>query len=149
MRHGDLFHDEGHYQTIQGPAKIAQDLRCQILESMGSDDLHPEFGSTLDGGTTPEGLEVKGVITTTDFNNAAMYVEAEVRRIEREYQERQLSRMNADIQTYGRTTLRRDEVLDAIGPLEFHQVGDTLFVQIRIIPISGIPEIIDLPIVTA
>lgn len=146
LRNGDLFHRDGHYSTIQGPAKIVQDIRSEILERMGHDDLHLDFGSTIDGGITPEGIEVKGIISMIDIDEATMTIESEIRRIEESYQERQLARMEADIQTYGRTTLRRDEILNQIGPIQFKQVGDTLFVHIKIIPMSGVPQILDIPL---
>lgn len=148
LRNGDLFHHDGHYATCEGPVKLVQDLRLALLEHMGSDDFHPDFGSTFGGGRYPDGTEVEGVIGSLNFNQAALDIETDIRRIESDHQERQLNRMQSDSITYGRTTLRRDEILEAITAIRFAQVGTTLFCEITVKPTSGIPEIIQVPLRT-
>lgn len=148
MRNGDLFHRQGSYAKVQGPAKVVQDFRVWLLTHLGEDELHEWFGSTLDGGTWPDGTVDDGVINTGDWDSAAMHIESEIRRITHEYQERQLARIEDDVQTYGRSTLRQDEILDGISDLQFYAVQDTLVVRIGLAIRSGISEVIDVPLMT-
>ncbi len=83
LRNGDLFHQHGHYAQVYGPAKLVQDLRAQILERLGHDDMHPEFGSALDGGILPDGTTIDSVIHSMDtqqatLNNCLRYVESQL-----------------------------------------------------------------------
>jgi len=147
LRNGDLFHHQGHYATVTGPAKVAQDIRIAILTRMGEDETNPSFGSVIDGGTWPDGTSLPSVIGNTDFDQVANQVASELRRIESEYKERQQSRIHDDVATYGRTTLRRDEILIDLAT-EFTQVQDTLLVEITLSFMDGTPEIIQVPLVT-
>ncbi len=146
LRNGDLFHQDGHYAQVHGPAKLIQDLRSQLLEHMGHDDMHPSFGSTLDGGTLPNGTNIEGVIHSMDVRQATLDIESEIRRIETDYQSKQLSRINDDLAIYGKSTLRRDEILQSINDIQFIQVADTLYVRIKVVPISGLPIALDVPV---
>lgn len=147
LRNGDLFHHQGHFATVVGPAKVAQDIRIAILTRMGEDTANPWFGSVIDGGTWTDGTPLPSVIGRIDFDNVSNEVSSELRRIENEYKERQQSRIHDDVSTYGRTTLRQDEILRDLDA-EFIQVQDTLLVKIRLSFLSGIPEIIDVPLMT-
>lgn len=147
LRNGDLFHHQGHYAKIEGPSKVAQDVRVAILTRMGEDQANPWYGSVIDGGTWTDGTQIPSVIGRLDFDQVANEVSSELRRIESAYKERQASRIHDDTQTYGRTTLRRDEILRDLDA-EFTQVQDTLLVSIRLSFMDGTPEIIEVPLVT-
>ena len=41
LRNGDLFHHQGKYATVTGPAKVAQDMRIALLTRMGEDTANP------------------------------------------------------------------------------------------------------------
>jgi hypothetical protein len=148
IRNGDLFHHDGHYATVQGPVKLVQDIRHAILERFGTDEFHPEHGSVIDGGVRSDGTEVPSLIGMTDVNLVTLNIESEIRRIEYNIQARQKERLENDNYVYGRTTLRKDEVLASISNIRFEQVGDSLFVTLTVKPLSGRPEILTLPIVT-
>lgn len=147
MRNGDLFHHQGRYATVTGPAKVAQDMRIAILTRMGEDTANPGFGSVIDGGVWPDGSSLPSVIGRIDFDQVANEVSSELNRLESEYQERQKSRIQDDVSIYGRTTLRQDEILKSMDS-EFFQVQDTLVVRITLHFLSGTPEIINVPLTT-
>jgi hypothetical protein len=62
IQNGDLMLDGTNLGRATGSAKLIQDLRCAILEKMGTDDLHPEYGSLLDGGRDESGDVQPGYI---------------------------------------------------------------------------------------
>lgn len=99
---------------------------------MGTDDLHPGYGSTLDGGRLPNGREVPGFLGRTDWDHVAVEIDAEIRRIAREHQERQVARTQSDRQTYGKSTLVAGEVLIDLAAVDLRQVQDTLVATIHL-----------------
>jgi hypothetical protein len=132
LRNGDLTLSSASYGTVTGEDKLVQDLRAFILERMGTDDMHPSYGSLLDGGRLPDGTEKSGPIGSSDIEFAQLEIETELRRIISIYQNRQLARAKDDRLTYGKTTLSKSEVLLAIQGINFRQVGDTLNVQLNL-----------------
>ena len=101
----------------------------------------------IDGGVWTDGTALPSVIGRMDFDQVANEVSSEIRRLESEYQERQQSRIHDDVSIYGRTTLRRDEILQDMEA-QFFQVQDTLVIRITLHFLSGTPEIITLPLAT-
>ena len=132
IERGDISVSPASFATVTGGPKLVQDLRCWILEHMGNDDMHPALGSVIDGGTTPDGTEIAGVIGTDDWREASAFVEAEIRRICREYQKLQLARAKQDKLTLGRATLIPSEILREVADIQFSQVGDNLNVYVQI-----------------
>lgn len=131
VSNGDLSPAPASLDAVSGAQKLVQDLRLWILERMGTDDLHPRFGSLIDGGTTPEGDEIPGVIGT-DFAQGRAFVESEIRRICREYQMMQLARVKQDKVTLGRATLTPAEVLRDVTKIDFSQYEDALLVNVTL-----------------
>lgn len=132
ISNGDFTVDAAHLGTVTAQNKLLQDFRCAILEQMGTDNLHPEYGSLIDGGINAEGKVVEGVIGRTDPHEVAMLIESEVSRIARYMQRTQLARAKSDKMTYGRATLVPQEVLLSLNGIDFLQREDLLRVTIHL-----------------
>jgi hypothetical protein len=132
LENGDLSISGSRIGIVTGKAKLAQDLRNWILEHMGTDDLHPGFGSLLDGGITPQGAVVPGVIGTDDLDVAEVEIRSEIQRIVSDYQSLQLARAKSDKLSYGRATMTPSEVLLSLDDIAIEQNMDTLKVTISI-----------------
>lgn len=137
ISHGDFRVESAHLGTVTGQAKLIQDFRCAILEQMGIDNLHPDFGSLIDGGTTPEGVSTTGVIGESDLNMVALVIETEINRIARYIQRAQLARAKSDKLTYGKATLTPQEVLLQLKGIELTQQEDKVKVKIGLISASN------------
>lgn len=129
---GDLVHGGAHYDVVKGRKKLAQDLRCALLTQLGSDPVHPEYGTVIEGGRGLDGAEYRGVVGGRDWEQAALLVDSEIRRVVREYQSYQMTRLREDQAVYGRSTLDSDEVLATIEDIRFAQVGDQLVVDVAV-----------------
>lgn len=145
VSHGDLDLSQASLGTVTGTAKLVQDLRCFILERMGTDDLHPSYGSLLDGGFR-NGQYVEGVIGSANDEMSIVVVHSELRRIVAAYQAMQLARARQDLAIYGKATLAKGEVLLGLNNIEFTQRQDTLTVTLHITVGDGtsIPLSLDL-----
>jgi hypothetical protein len=137
LRNGDLTVEGASLGTCTGSQKLVQDLRCHILEHMGTDSMHPTFGSTLDGGTGSDGLYNPGVIGETDLELVTLEIESELTRIIKEHQNKQLARAKQDRLVYGKATLSPGEVLYSLAGISFVQNQDVLFVVVSITTASG------------
>jgi len=96
---------------------------------MGTDPLHPDFGSLLDGGTLQSGEEVASIIGETDPELIRSFVVTEINRILSDHQDKQLVRAESDRLTYNKTTLTFGEALDD-AQVNIGSVNDILVVQI-------------------
>lgn len=128
VTNGDLSIGSSGLNVVTGGAKLTQDLACDILEPMGNDPLHPTFGSVIDGGTDANGNAIPGVIGDANDPSAATFVGAEIQRICRAYQAQQIARNQADVATYGKSTLTADEALLAIQSIQITQAQDNMMV---------------------
>lgn len=138
VSNGDLVLNGTRFETVSGENKLFQDLRCYLLERMGSDPLHRTYGSLLDGGVLPSGKIVPSPIARTDWRAVTLEIESEIRRIAAEYQNRQLQRAKEDRLRYGRSTLTAGEILAEVGDIRFTQEQDKLKIQILVIAGSSI-----------
>lgn len=145
---GDFNVEASRYSTVTGQQKLVQDFRCALLEPMGTDNLHPEFGSLIDGGITPEGVVSNGVIGETDLDLITLFIQTEVNRIARLMQQSQLARAKADKLTYGKATLTPQEVLLSLNGIQFTQSQDTLFAVISLTSANNANFSINLPVNT-
>lgn len=134
LRGGDLVIGGTTFGTTTGSEKLVQDLRCAILERMGTDEDHPWFGSLIDGGRL-NGVDQPSIIATDNWDMAVLAVEGEIRRIVDQYQKAQILRTERDRMTYGKPTLSPGEILMGIGSIEFFQAQDNLLC--RVILITG------------
>ncbi len=128
-----------------GIQKLAQDLRCHLLERMGTDRHHPGFGSVLDGGTREDGVEIESIIGETDEGLIASFISGEVARIVRDYQSKQLDRALGDRLRYNKTTLSDHEVLEA-ADITLTHMEDAMMVNITLRSSSGASQRIGIPL---
>jgi hypothetical protein len=132
LRGGDLVTDGASFGTTTGAGKLVQDLRCAILERMGTDEDHPWFGSLIDGGRL-NGVEQTSLIATGNWDMAILAVEGEIRRIVDLYQKQQIARSERDRSSYGKPTLTPSELLMGVGNIEFFQAQDNLLCRVTLI----------------
>lgn len=137
VTHGDFRLNGSHFGIVTDTAKLTQDLRCALLEKMGTDNLHPGFGSLIDGGTRSDGLEVPGVVGESRLDLVLMAIESEIRRIGRDHQAKQLARVKADRSTYNKSTITPREALIAISNINVEQVQDNLNITVSLQTAAG------------
>lgn len=112
--------------------KLVQDLRCAVLERMGTDQDHPWFGSLIDGGRL-NGVDQESLIGTDNWDTAVLEVESEIRRIVDQYQKQQILRSEQDRTTYGKPTLTPGEILMGLGDIQFFQAQDNLLCRVTLV----------------
>jgi hypothetical protein len=132
VSNGDLVLEGGKLGTVTGSNKLLQDFRHYLLEHMGNDPLHPNYGSLIDGGMKSNGQVVDSLIGSTDWNMVTLQLESEIRRIAAAYQKSQLNRAQNDRTYYGKSTLSVSEILAAVTAVNFTQNADALLVEIVI-----------------
>jgi hypothetical protein len=142
LSHGDFTVSQAQFGTVTNESKLVQDLRCALLQKMGSDLLHTDFGSVIDGGIGPDGSYVEGVVGENDIDMAVLFIESEIQRVVRAHQARQLARAKADRSTYGRATLGPREVVIGLANIAIIQDQDILNVAVTLQVGSG--EMIDI-----
>ena len=132
LHNGDLVTSGTSLGQITAGSKLVQDLRCAILEPRGTDDMHREFGSVLDGGIM-NGVEVPSLIGSTNWELVAMRVEAEIRRICADHQAKQIERSRNDRINYGESTLHPQELLIEVADIELLEAQDKLMARVTIV----------------
>lgn len=128
IRNGDLAFGSSGLNTVSGTQKLVQDLACDILEPMGTDPMHPEYGSVIDGSIDSNGNYQPGLIGQTNDQVTATQVGAEIQRICMNYQSSQVARNQADIAVYGKSTLTADEALLSLLSVQVDQIADQALV---------------------
>jgi hypothetical protein len=132
LSNGDLSFGSSGLNTVSGAQKLVQDLGCDILEPMGTDPMHPEFGSIIDGSVDANGNYQPGLIGQTNDPQIDTQVGSEIQRICLNYQQSQVARNRADIAVYGKSTLTADEALLALLGVSVTQVQDQALVTANI-----------------
>ncbi len=131
LKHGDLALNGTSLGTVTDAAKLQQDLICDILTPLGFDELHPDFGSTLEDNLAGN-VNIPGVIGTKDFQRAATITHAELLRICQNYQAQQIARNENDSVKFGRYTLSPGEILIRVVNVAFTQVEDRLIAKLTL-----------------
>ena len=122
----------GGYATVTGTQKLLQDLRIWILTPRGSDPLHLDYGSTLDGGTVG-GTVVQSNIGTMIDKTRLLALESEVRRVIYAYQQQQMDRLYTDQQALdGKNTFSPGEILYDLQNVQVSQIGDVVVLAVSI-----------------
>lgn len=120
---------------VTGKDKTFQDLKNALLEPMGSDIMHPEYGSLLDGGTLPDGTSVDSYIGSDSLS--VYKIEEEVVRVIESFINRQNTRINSDIDTFGKSTVSDSEIIESISSIT-NKVFDTkLIMQVNLLMRNG------------
>ena len=146
LQNGDLSTEGTKLGQVSGGQKLIQDLKCALLERRGLDDMHPSYGSLIDGGRDEFGREVPSLIGSVDWERAGIRVEGEIRRIATEYQARQVRRAENDRYRYGESTLSNSELLLSIQQISMTQAQDKLMVRVLLDTATGEQISIDVPI---
>jgi phage baseplate assembly protein W len=133
IKNGDLNpYGPGGYQTVTGSQKLLQDLRVWLLTPRGSDPLHLDYGSTLDGGTV-DGATVESSIGSIIDPTRLLALESEVRRVLYAYQQQQMDRLYADQQQLGgKNTFSVGEILYDVENVQLSQIGDVVVIAVSI-----------------
>jgi len=134
LRNGDLAIDRDRLNTVTDWQKLLQDLRIRLLTRLGTDPLHPDFGSTLDGGTRPDGIEIPSVIGETDSSVIRSAITVEVRRILSDYQAVQANRKRLDLMSYGSNSLTDTEILNGA---EINVATSPTMVVVQVVVATG------------
>lgn len=146
LRNGDFTIGGARLGSVTGSQKLVQDLRCAILERMGTDPAHRDYGSLIDGGRTLDGVEHPSLIGGMDWDRIAIQVESEIRRLAIAHQDRQLARTEQDRIVYGKSTLSHGEVLAGLREVNLVQVQDTLNVLIVLQVGDGETRTLNIPL---
>ena len=115
---GDLVPSSRGLTVARNETKLVQDLRCFILQELGTDIYHPTYGSDIESKVGEIFQDMK--------------IESELKRIVRLYQERQISRAKTDQVARGRISLEQGEVLVSLDDISFEQKEDRLTVNMVI-----------------
>lgn len=114
LSNGDFTLNGAQLGTVSGGNKLLQDMRCSVLEPMGTDDMHPDYGSLFDGGVLPDGTSAPSIIGSPAHTSGPA-IGAELQRLATYYRNQQLNRAKSDQVTYNRVTLTPAEVLISLS----------------------------------
>lgn len=147
LKNGDLSLGTSHgFETVDNEHKLVQDLRCNLLERLGEDPLHPDFGSTLDGGVTPDGVKHNGFIGEINNDMTQLEIQSEVTRVINNYQERTLMRAKSDKVNYGKATLTQGEVLYALNDVKIQNYFDQINIMVKFTSGSAQTQTLDVTV---
>jgi hypothetical protein len=116
--------------VVTGKDKTFQDLRMWMLETMGTDPMHPEYGSLLDGGRLPNGTLVDSFIGSDSLS--VHRVEEEITRILQSFMQRQKKRIDSDLASFGKTTISDSEIIQGIDSVQSQMFDSKLVVRVRL-----------------
>lgn len=131
VKNGDLALGASRLDTVTAQSKLLQDLSHWFREHMGTDRLHPEHGSLLDGGLE-DGEFFPGVIGEVGTAPNVAFIESEIRRIVGEYKTQQSERAKDDRLRYNKATLTAGELLLSLDDVQMNQQLDRIIVRLFI-----------------
>ena len=144
LENGDLVAEGSGLATVDNASKIVQDLRLELLQKMGEDRIHPDYGSLMDGGMTSDGTIYESIIGETDDSLVELRIKSEISRIVRNYQSRQLARARADKFNYNKQTLTKGEILLGTESVEITRYLDQMKITVFLTTGEGQNETIDI-----
>lgn len=133
LLNGDLQISGGGYGVVSGKQKLLQDLRCWILEEIGTDPATPSFGSKFladyDDGGFIGGLASQAM---------TMEIYSEVQDILERYQRLQLSKIQDETARYqGQHTLSPEEIIEEVDSIETTWFGTLILVRVSLFTLAG------------
>lgn len=135
---GDLSVTGRHYDTVTGKDKLIQDLRCALIEQVGTDPATPEFGSQF---------ETDDYLGQVFSETLADQARIDVMTIIQSYQQAQLTKIQQEtVQYNGKNTFDADEVIETIDSIDSVFSGDTLVIRVLLTTIGGTEVKIDVPV---
>jgi hypothetical protein len=133
ITNGDLVLSNSDYATVTGEQKLIQDLTCFLLETMGTDPNHPDYGSLLDGGIDGGGTVYQSMLGLPNGNALSeALIQSELQRVLLAYQNMQIQRAKSDRVQYGKTTFSLGEVLLSVDSITMTTIADMLIANIGI-----------------
>lgn len=143
LENGDLVPGASGLEVVDNAEKMVQDISMELRQRMGSNILHPNYGSLIDGGIKADGTTYPSIIGEDDFALIDMRVRSEISRIANNYQSRQLTRAKTDKMNYGSQTLTKGEILLGISSIDIVQNLDTINIEIGLTTGEGASEKIE------
>lgn len=123
---------------VTGYDKLKQDLKAVILEPLGTDPMHPDFGSSLDGGFDSNGVEIPTSIGGSFSAESVARIQEEIVRVLQNYQKNQIARIREQQNdTNGKTYFQNSEILYRIDNISVQQIQDKLLVNVNITTAAG------------
>jgi len=124
---------------VTGANKTYQDLRGEFLETMGNDPMHPEYGSLIDGGVTPNGDLVESQIGSIIDAGVMFSLEAEIRRVIEKFANNQHDKLLSESQVGngGRHTFSPNEIISSVASIDAKQFGTTLAFRVALVMDRG------------
>jgi hypothetical protein len=98
---------------------------------MGTDPMHPEYGSLIDGGRLPNGTIVESFVGSD--STSLFRIEEEVSRIIQNYSIQQNIRIKSDIASFGKTTIADSEIIKSVRSIGTKRFGSKLILQVNIV----------------
>ena len=126
IRNGDLAIGRGGHATVEGGARLRQDLAVAMREPYGSDRFHPRWGFLLNE-------YVGGVLDEV----TKQQVIGECRRVVANYIGIQQQQMAMARASGSRPRFSSGEVIDAVQGIEVRQTYDRLYVRVVVHSVSG------------
>lgn len=126
LSNGDLVMESGSLKTLDGPAKIRQDIALALGERYGDDPYNPAWGSVL-----PRYI---GEPITDD---TPMLVQAEVNRILQQYIANQQARLAAASLNNQQHTISTSEIIRTVNSVDVSVSWDTISVLIDLTTMAG------------
>lgn len=143
---GDLSLSGRAYLTVEGSAKLAQDLRLWVLEKIGIDPATPTYGSSLDGGVI-NGVNIPSLIGQINSQAQTNQVQAVVQSLLVQYQQMQLDKIKVEIVKYGsKSTIPDDEILETINSVKAIDLQDMILVQVSLTTMAGTNLTLTIPL---
>lgn len=135
---GDLSITGRHYDTVSGKDKLIQDLRCALIEEVGTDPATPDFGSRF---------ETDDYLGQAYTEILAEEARQDVMTILQSYQAAQLAKLQDETIAYnGLNTFSEGEVIETIDSIDSIFSGDTLIIRVTITTIAQEQIKIDVPV---
>lgn len=119
IRNGDLVVGAGGFTTIEGAAKVRQDLGIAVREPYGSDRFHPRWGTLL-----------HEYVGTAVGSLSEMRIQAEIARIVQNYIRVQGEALERDVATNRRPRFSKDEVVERVESIAIRQEYDKFRVRV-------------------
>lgn len=118
---GDLVIEGGALSTVEGTAKVEQDLGLALREPYGGDRFHPSWGSVLDR-----------FIGTTIDEATPVLIEAEARRVVRNYVALQQNQLQQDSREGRPSRYGANEVVVRVSGVGIGQEQDRLNLNLKL-----------------
>lgn len=126
LSNGDLVVDSGALKTLDGPAKIRQDVALALGENYGEDPFNTGWGSVL-----------PRYIGEPISDDTPMLIQAEVNRILQQYIASQQARLETASLNNQQHTISTSEIIRTVNSVDVSVQWDTITVLINLTTMAG------------